>query len=85
MDAVDRQAFVDEQIAPLVPFVRAGWIEVRHVAENNSDAFTVIPLDELRTAFANPALRYQGEEWGIGLTRVFAYAGLAVRHGGAWQ
>lgn len=85
LDAPDRQAFVDEQIAPLVPFVRAGWIEVRHVADNNSDAFTVIPLDELRTAFADPALRYQGEEWGIGLTCVFTYAGLAVRRDGAWQ
>ena len=49
------------------------------------DAFTVIPLESLHSAFVDPAMRYQGEEWGIGFTCVFTYSGLAVRRGGAWQ
>lgn len=85
LDAEGRRAFVDEQLAPLVPFVRAGWIEVRHIPDADSDAFTVIPLDALHTAFADLDLRYQGEEWGIGFTCAFTHAGLAVRRGGAWQ
>ena len=30
-------------------------------------------------------MRYQSDEWGIGLSCVFTYAGLAVRRGGAWR
>ncbi|ACU70664.1 hypothetical protein Caci_1743 [Catenulispora acidiphila DSM 44928] len=81
----ERLAFVEEQLSPLLPFVRKGWIEVRHMPDATSDAFTVIPFEELHSAFADPAMRYQGEEWGIGLSCVFTYAGLAVRRGGAWR
>uniref|UniRef100_A0AAU2UY07 Uncharacterized protein n=1 Tax=Streptomyces sp. NBC_00003 TaxID=2903608 RepID=A0AAU2UY07_9ACTN len=35
--------WVDRQLAPLLPFVRNGWIEVRHLPDASSDAFTVIP------------------------------------------
>jgi hypothetical protein len=80
--------WVDRQLAPLLPFVREGWIEVRHFAVESDDAFTVIPLDDLRTAFADRSLRYDdGDDWGVGLGCVFTYTGLAVwRSGGsaAW-
>lgn len=80
-------AWVDQQLAPLSPFVREGWIEVQHRPDAGSDAFTVIPLDGLRTAFTDPAIRYQGDAWGVGIDCIFTYAGLAVWRGGwadAW-
>ena len=76
--------WVDAQLAPLVPFVREGWIEVLHKPEENSDTYTVIPLDRLREAFTDPVMRYDGDggDWGVGLTCEFTYAGLAVWRGG---
>lgn len=82
LDATGRLAWVDRQIAPLLPFVRNGWIEVRHYPAAHGEAFTVIPLEELRVALCDPAVRYEGREWGVGVGCVFTYAGLAVWQGG---
>ncbi|MER5640021.1 hypothetical protein ABT095_24120 [Kitasatospora sp. NPDC002227] len=81
----ERLAVADEQLAPLLPFVREGWIEVQHRPDADSDAFTVIPLEGLRTALADPDVRYEGEdaeEWGVGVTCCFTYAGRAVWRAG---
>ncbi|MEY9847936.1 hypothetical protein [Streptacidiphilus sp. MAP5-3] len=78
LDEAARLAFVDEQVAPLLPLVRNGWIEVRHVAATDSADYTVIPLEQLRTALADPAIRYEGDDWGIGVTCGLTFAGVAV-------
>ncbi|MER7579826.1 hypothetical protein [Kitasatospora sp. NPDC097691] len=76
---VELSEWVDRRLAPLLPYVREGWIEVRHFAVESGDAFTVIPLDDLRTAFADRSLRYDdGDDWGVGFGCVFTYTGLAV-------
>jgi hypothetical protein len=83
-----RLDWIDRQLAPLLPFVRAGWIEVQHHPEADSDAFTVIPLGSLRSALADPTVRYEGDEWGVGVGCTFTYAGLAIWRGGwsaAWS
>jgi hypothetical protein len=67
LDAAQRPAWVDRQLAPLLPFVREGWIEVQHCPDGRSDAFTVIPLEGLRAALADAAIRYEGDEWGVGV------------------
>ncbi|MFH8379949.1 hypothetical protein ACH4E7_03245 [Kitasatospora sp. NPDC018058] len=88
LTGVELSEWVDRQLAPLLPYVREGWIEVRHFPVEVGEAFTVIPLEDLRTAFADRSLRYDdGDDWGVGLSCVFTYAGLAVwRSGGsaAW-
>lgn len=81
LDTARRLAWVDDQLAPLIPFVRDGWIEVQHYPHEHDDAFTVIPLDDLRTALADPALRYEGRDC-VGVGCLFTYAGLAVWRGG---
>ncbi|MFI1105843.1 hypothetical protein [Streptomyces melanogenes] len=71
----------------MIPFVREGWIEVQHHPDVHGDAFTVIPLDGLRSALADPAVRYEGDDWGIGVGCTFTYSGLAIWRGGwsrAW-
>ncbi|MFI6053234.1 hypothetical protein ACIBCO_24520 [Streptomyces violascens] len=83
----ERAEWVDHQLASLVPFVRAGWIEVRHYPGVNDDAFTVITVDDLHRIMSDPAIRYEGEDWGVGVGCVFTNAGLAVWRGGwghAW-
>ncbi|SEG93236.1 hypothetical protein SAMN05216223_12763 [Actinacidiphila yanglinensis] len=87
LGAIARRAWVDRQLAPLSSFVREGWIEVRHHPDEARDAFTVIPFEGLRAALTDPAVRYQGEDWGVGVGCVFTHAGLAVWRGGwgdAW-
>ncbi|MEV4560316.1 hypothetical protein AB0K51_25420 [Kitasatospora sp. NPDC049285] len=88
LTGADRTAWVERQLAPLVPFVRDGWIEVQHHAAERGDAFTVVPLDRLADAFADPALRHDdGDDWGVGLTCTFTYRGIAVWRAGwssAW-
>ncbi|MCT9092573.1 hypothetical protein N4G70_27420 [Streptomyces sp. ASQP_92] len=87
LGGAERLAWVDQQLAPLVPFVRERWIEVQHHPDTQGDAFTVIPLDRLRSALADPAVRYEGDDWGIGVGCTFTYSGLAVWRGGwsrAW-
>ncbi|MFF0389750.1 hypothetical protein ACFYS8_13810 [Kitasatospora sp. NPDC004615] len=81
---VELSEWVDRQLAPLLPYVREGWIEVRHFPVEAGEAFTVIPLDDLRTAFADRSLRYDdGDDWGVGLGCVFTYRGLAVWRSGS--
>jgi hypothetical protein len=82
LDDSERLAWVDRQLAPLLPFVRQGWIEVQHCTDESIGAFTVIPLDGLRTALADAAIRYEGDEWGVGVGCIFTYTGLAVWRGG---
>ena len=85
LDETESLAFIDAQLAPLIPFVRSGWMEVHHVPDADSFTFTVIPPEDLRAALADPAIRYQGDEWGIGVTCNFTYAGYALMCGGAWS
>ncbi|WP_051940025.1 hypothetical protein [Phaeacidiphilus oryzae] len=86
LDDERRTSWVERQLAPLVPFVRAGLIEVQHYPDGASDEFSVIPLDDLHSALADPAVRYEGadagEDWGVGVGCVFTHAGLAVWRGG---
>ncbi|WP_145905092.1 hypothetical protein [Kitasatospora viridis] len=77
--------WLDEQLAPLVEFVGRGWLEVRHFATSSGSAYTVVPQAQLRTAFADRELRHDdGDEWGVGFTCVFTYAGLGVWRGSGW-
>ncbi|MFJ5048282.1 hypothetical protein [Streptomyces sp. NPDC088719] len=82
LDSAERLAWVNRQLAPLLLFVRKGWIEVQHYPDERSDAFIVIPLDGLSTALTDSAICYEGGEWGIGVGCIFTYAGLAVWRGG---
>ncbi|MFF2075064.1 hypothetical protein ACFVXG_09915 [Kitasatospora sp. NPDC058162] len=78
LTGVELSEWVDRQLAPLLPYVREGWLEVRHFPVETGEAFTVIPLEDLRTAFADRSLRCDdAEEW-VGLRCVFTYEGLAV-------
>ncbi|MFE2412150.1 hypothetical protein ACFXDE_27770 [Kitasatospora sp. NPDC059408] len=64
------RAYVAADLAPVVRFVREGWIEVRHVAEPDAEA-TVIPLEDLLDAFGNRELRCDDrDDWGVGFTCV---------------
>ncbi|MFB7511111.1 hypothetical protein, partial [Streptomyces broussonetiae] len=88
LSGTERLDWVDRQLAPLVPFVRAGWIEVQHHPDTDSDAFTVIPLGGLCSALADPIVRYEGDDWGVGIGCTFTYAGLAIWRSGwsrAWS
>lgn len=78
LDHAARLAFVDEEMAPLLPMVRNGWIEVHHVAAAGSHEYTVLPLERLREALTDPAIRYEGDEWGVGVTCCLTYAGVAI-------
>jgi len=73
----ERHVWIERQVTPLLPFVRAGWIEVRHYPTSGSDAYAVIPADALSQALADPALR-EGQDWGVGVGCVFTYHGLAI-------
>jgi len=84
LDTAQRLAWVGQQITPLVPFVRDGWIEVHHRRVEYGGAFTVIGLDDLGTALADPAVRYEGHDWGVGVGCIFTYTGQAVWRG-AWS
>jgi hypothetical protein len=88
LDERARLAWVERQIAPLLPFVREGWIEVHHCSDGESGSFDVISSDRLGSALADPDVRYdEGDEWGIGVSCIFTHCGLAVWHGGwshAW-
>jgi hypothetical protein len=77
LQGADRQAWIEEQLAPLLFFVRAGLIEVRHFPDDSSDAYSVVPVDALGQTLADPAVR-ESEDWGVGVGCVFTYDGLAV-------
>ena len=89
LGAAERLAWVDRQLAPLIPFVRNGWIEVYHNPDPDGGTFTVIPLENLSAAMADPAIRHEDGRDGlfVGVSCTFTYAGLAVWRGGwssAW-
>lgn len=89
LDAAGRLAWVERQLAPLIPFVRNGWIEVYHCPDPDSDALTVIPLENLSGAMADPAIRHENDsdDMFVGVSCTFTYTGLAVWRGGwssAW-
>ncbi|AYG78215.1 hypothetical protein DWB77_00322 [Streptomyces hundungensis] len=64
------RAYVAAQLAPLLRLVRAGMIEVLHVAEPDAEA-TIIPPADLLDAFGDRELRCDdGDDWGIGFTCV---------------
>jgi hypothetical protein len=77
-----RSAVVDEMLAPLLPFVRDGLLEVQFRSDARSDAYTVIPLDELRTAFTGAEIWRDREEADFfeGAHAVFTLAGYATWH-----
>jgi hypothetical protein len=86
LDEAERAAWIDRQLAPLTEFVRKGWIEVRHLPGDGS--YTVIGLEALSEAFADPVLRLGGDDMFIGATCVFTLAGGAVwrgRQGRDWN
>jgi hypothetical protein len=76
LEAAERAAWIDRQLAPLTEFVHKGWIEVRYLPGDGS--YTVIPLEALSEAFADPVLRLGGDDMFIGATCVFTLAGRAV-------
>ncbi|GAA2125924.1 hypothetical protein GCM10009759_78130 [Kitasatospora saccharophila] len=64
------RAFVAADIAPLVRLVRAGMIEVLHVAERGAEG-TVVPLEDLLDALCDRELRRDdGDEVEVGFTCV---------------
>jgi hypothetical protein len=80
LQEAERAAWVDRQLAPLTEFVRKGWIEVRCLPGDGS--YTVIPLEALGEALADPGLRLGGDDMFIGATCVFTLAGGAVWRSG---
>lgn len=75
----ERVAWVEPQIAPLVPYVERGWIEVRYCPGPEED-YTVVPADALVSTLADPGVWHEDDDWGVGITPVFTDAGL-----GAWR
>lgn len=89
LDTAERLAWIDRQLTPLIPFVRNGWIEVYHCPDPDSHVLAVIPLENLRTSMADPAIRHEGDtdDMFVGVSCSFTYTGLAVWRGGwssAW-
>jgi hypothetical protein len=52
-------------------------IEVRHFPGGDSNAYSVITVEVLGQALADPANR-DGEAWGVGMGCVFTFRGLAI-------
>lgn len=77
-----RLAAVDELLAPLLPFVRDGLLEVQYRADVASGSYTVIPLEELRSAFNGVEIWHDGDdaEFFEGAHAVFTLAGYATWH-----
>ena len=80
LEAAEHAEWIDRQLAPLTEFVRKGWIEVRYLP--GDDSYTVIPLEALHEAFADPVLRLGGDDMFIGATCVFTLAGRSVWRSG---
>ena len=80
LEEAERAAWIGRQLAPLTEFVRKGWIEVRYLPGDGS--YTVIGLEALSEAFADPVLRLGGDDMFIGATCVFTLAGRAVWRSG---
>lgn len=77
-----RLAEVDELLAPLLPLVRDELTEVQYRTDVRSDAYTVIPLDELRSAFNGTEIwrDHEDAEFLEGAHAVFTLVGYATWH-----
>lgn len=77
-----RLAAIDALLAPLLPFVQDEQLEVQHRADARSGAYTVIPLDELRSAFNDTEIWHDHAEADLfeGAHAVFTFAGYATWH-----
>lgn len=81
LSAAQRLAAVDELLAPLLPFVRDGLLEVQYRADARSDAYTVVAYDELRSAFTGTEIwRDDDADFSEGACAVFTLAGYATWH-----
>jgi hypothetical protein len=70
LDGEELRTHVAAELAPLVRFVRAGMIEVLHVAEPDGESAVVPPAD-LLDAFSDRSLRCDDrDDWGVGFTCV---------------
>lgn len=77
-----RLTAIDELLAPLLPFVRDNLLEVQYRTDARSDAYTVIPLHELRSAFNSTGIWHDHTEADFfeGAHAVFTFAGYATWH-----
>jgi hypothetical protein len=82
LTAVQRLAAIDGLLAPLLPCVRDGLLEVQYRADARGDAYRVVPLDELRPAFnGNEIWRDDADaDCFEGAHAVFTFAGYATWH-----
>jgi hypothetical protein len=73
---------VDELLAPLLPFVRDGLLEVQFRADARSTEYTVIPLSELRSAFNGTEIWRDHDEADFfeNAHAVFTFVGYATWH-----
>ena len=80
LTASQRLAAIDALLAPLLPFVRDDLLEVQYRTEAHSDAYTVIPLHELRSAFNSTEIWHDHAEADLfeGAHAVFTFAGYAI-------
>ena len=82
LTAQQRLAEVDELLAPLIPLVRDGLIEVQYRADARTDAYTVVPLNELRPAFNGTEVwrDHEDAESFEGAHAVITFVGYATCH-----
>ena len=82
LTAVQRLTAVDDLLAPLLPFVRDRLIEVQYRTDARSDAYRVIPLHELRSAFNGTEIWRDDADADVfeGAHAVFTFAGYATWH-----
>ncbi|MBR7834415.1 hypothetical protein KDL01_14160 [Actinospica durhamensis] len=78
----ERLAEVDELLAPLLPFVRDDLLEVQFRTDVRSDAYTVIPLSALRSAFNGTEIwrDHDDADFFEGAHAVLTFSGYATWH-----
>ncbi len=78
----ERMAEVDELLAPLIPFVRDNLLEVQFRTDVRTDAYTVIPLSELRSAFNGTEIWHDHDDADFfeGAHVVLTFSGYATWH-----
>ena len=82
LTVTQRLAAVDDLLAPLLPLVRDGLLEVQYRADARSDAYAVVPLGELRSAFNGTEIWRDDADADFfeGAHAVFTFAGYATWH-----
>ena len=82
LTAPERLAAVDDLLEPVLPFVRDGLLEVQHRADSRGDAYRVVPLDGLCSAFNGTEIWRDGADadFSEGAHAVFTFAGYATWH-----